>query len=666
MLFICGSCVFMNKSKLMKSSIQEYEFAETQQELVYILLSVAADLILFSASLLLGVRWNTSHVFGWIAGALLLYLLCWWRPLEEDDDEKVRLPLWGFVILQLLALFLRGGILAALLESAGLSPFAGMLPAVASSLLVVLVGIRLWLFQKEQDEIFVWNKPLALAIMSYAIVLRLVYSFSFELLHEEAYYWNYGMHLDISYLDHPPMVGWLIWFFTSLFGHTEFVVRLSSLLCWLVAAYYAYALTKKIYDEATAFRAFLLASILPLFFGTALVITPDAPLVACWAGVLYYLYLAVIEERCWSWIGVGVLIGLGLLSKYTIALLGLSLVVFLLYDRDSRKWFLRPEPYLGLVICLALFSPVIIWNLRQDWASFGFQSTGRLSGDFDFALPELLGSALILLTPTGFLAVCAAVLSKKWIHPEPVQAKRAKATRFLLTTTLLPFGIFFFLSLFRLSKLNWTAPIWLGALPMIAFFMVKRPASAEPGSWREALPLKIASAWRPTLIATLFVYGVILHYSVLGFPGVPYHSKLVGIGIPDFAAQVAQIEETYEREHGPKPFITCMDSDRLAGWIAFYRIKAAGPEGKAKAAEFIRNATGGHLFEVDSHMYRFWHPIESYDKERPLLIVTARQDYLEKDQVWAHVAPLSEMQEFTAYKNGKPTTPFYYQFAKMH
>ena len=35
---------------------------------------------------------------------------------------------------------------------------------------------------------------------------------------EETYYWNYSRHLDIGYLDHPPMVGWLIWLGTAVFG----------------------------------------------------------------------------------------------------------------------------------------------------------------------------------------------------------------------------------------------------------------------------------------------------------------------------------------------------------------------------------------------------------------------------------------------------------------
>jgi len=65
-----------------------------------------------------------------------------------------------------------------------------------------------------------------------------------------------------------------------------------------------------------------LVAILPIFFGFGLVMTPDAPLTACWAGALYFLYCALIHEQRHAWIGAGICLGLGMLSKYTIALLG--------------------------------------------------------------------------------------------------------------------------------------------------------------------------------------------------------------------------------------------------------------------------------------------------------------------------------------------------------
>jgi dolichol-phosphate mannosyltransferase len=51
-----------------------------------------------------------------------------------------------------------------------------------------------------------------------------------ELLPEEAYYWNYSRHLDIGYLDHPPMVAWLIRLGTMVFGQNEFGVRIGTAL----------------------------------------------------------------------------------------------------------------------------------------------------------------------------------------------------------------------------------------------------------------------------------------------------------------------------------------------------------------------------------------------------------------------------------------------------
>jgi hypothetical protein len=154
-----------------------------------------------------------------------------------------------------------------------------------------------------------------------------------------------------------------------------------------------------------------------------------------------------------------------------------------------------------------------------------------------------------------------------------------------------------------------------------------------------------------------------LHYTVLGFPAVPYPRNLQGIGIADLARQVDLLESDYERQHGQKPFIVCMDSDRLAGWIAFYRAKMVRPGNESQVMEFVRNTTGGHLFLRNSHMYRFWHPIETYDKERPLLIIAVKHHYLLKDQVLARIRPLTEIEERFLQKHGKPTTPFFYQFA---
>ena len=69
----------------------------------------------------------------------------------------------------------------------------------------------------------------ALLAIAYLLVLRLVYLGQVELMPQEAYYWNYAQHLDIGYLDHPPLVAWLVAASLAL-GGGEFFVRLPAVL----------------------------------------------------------------------------------------------------------------------------------------------------------------------------------------------------------------------------------------------------------------------------------------------------------------------------------------------------------------------------------------------------------------------------------------------------
>ena len=50
---------------------------------------------------------------------------------------------------------------------------------------------------------------------------------------QEAYYWTYAQHPDLAYFDHPPIVAWLIWIGTHVFGDGSIGIRLGSWLCGL-------------------------------------------------------------------------------------------------------------------------------------------------------------------------------------------------------------------------------------------------------------------------------------------------------------------------------------------------------------------------------------------------------------------------------------------------
>jgi dolichol-phosphate mannosyltransferase len=564
------------------------------------------------------------------------------------------------VLVWVLACFPRAGLLASLGQEAYFPPMEAF-PAVCLSAMLLTVGSALMRFDGRVYPGPVWaGRGAAILATAYAILLRWAFVGGTELLHEEAYYWNYAQHLDIGYLDHPPVVAWLIHAGTSLFGDTELGVRAGAYLCWFVAAFFCYRLTRRIFDRGAALRAVMLVAVLPIFFGAGLLMTPDAPLVACWSGLLYFLYRALVDERPSAWIGAGICLGVGLLSKYTIALLAPAALLYMLADRRARHWFLRPEPYLAAVVAGVLFSPVILWNYQHDWASFVFQGTRRLSAAMEFSTHELIGSILLLLSPTGVLAALSALRQLRGMPPassEPAPGSiDQRQALFAWIFVLAPLSVFVLFSLSKEVKLNWAGPLWLALIPFMARYMV---ASGSTGRWQAGL----RRAWPITITAVLLLYGIALQYFALGLPGVPYPLGIPAVGRRELGRQVELLEDQIEARTGVEPLVVGMDKYETASLLAFYRPETDIGEDLAATRESVRSTAGNHLFGGKGLMYSYWFPAGNV-KERVMILVSPKRNLLENPAIRQRVREAGDIQEMTAHKNGKPAARYYYSIVK--
>jgi dolichol-phosphate mannosyltransferase len=398
----------------------------------------------------------------------------------------------------------------------------------------------------------------------------------------------------------------------------------------------------------------VLAQTLPFFFLTGFLMTPDAPLTAAWSGMLYFVYRALVKDQAQAWWAAGVCLGLGLLSKYTIVLLGCSVLLFMVIDPRSRRWFKHVEPYAAVLLAAIIFSPVIAWNARNDFASFAFQTSRRLADRPQFALFKLLGSVLALVTPTGAVAVAWELL-RSGALASGAQADGAQATfeaqqrrgrRFIQVTVLTPLAVFALFSLRHEVKLDWTGAPWVASLPVLAAGIV------QP---LHRMGRSIARAWAPTVIVVLLLYGAGLYYLTIGIPGVGYgrHAELVPVGWRELGRDVGAIAADIGGRTGTDPLIVGMDRYAIASELTFYLPDRAGA---------VSETTSGHLFGQVGLMYERWFPT-ARQGGRQLLLIAWSPAELSDQALKDRVERLAPIQQGVLSRDKHLIRPFFYRVA---
>ena len=436
-------------------------------------------------------------------------------------------------------------------------------------------------------------------------LLRLFFMYHADLLVEEAYYWNYARHLDFSYLDHPPMVALLVKTGTLLFGNQEWGVRFATFPCWLLTMYFCFKLANRMYQGAGLYAIFLL-SILPFFFIHSLIITPDIPLILSWSASLYFLYLAVVCEEKYAWYWAGIWLGLGLLSKYTIVLIGAASFCYLILIPSARKWFLKKEPYLAAMLSIILFTPVLYWNATHEWASFVFQSTRRFQAQDKFSTHLALALLFLFLTPAGIVAAWKLFTNSL---DSPLN-NSTKTQSFIRIYTAVPLGFFIIFSLFHTVKLNWMGPALLAIIPWLAILLSKNTS---------LLGVSSRKSWALTAIVTGICYAALLLCIATGKPKV-IHQALFNRLMPwdTITQDVHRIANAYAKEHQTKPVIVPLDLYNIGSELAFYQQKQLDN----KKITSVYNIVGAHIFGSSSLMYQYWGGEEDIQKN-PILLISA-------------------------------------------
>jgi 4-amino-4-deoxy-L-arabinose transferase-like glycosyltransferase len=285
---------------------------------------------------------------------------------------------------------------------------------------------------------------------------------------DEAQYWLWAQEPAFGYFSKPPMVAWLIGATTAVCGDGEACVRAGSPLLHGAAALAVWRLAHDIGGARLGLWAGTVYLTLPGIGFSALLISTDVPLLACWCVALLALWrLSQGAGMGWAVAG-GLAAGFGLLSKYAMAYLLLCTVVWALLAPGAARRIGLARAAVLLAVALALLLPNLAWNLLNDFPTLRHTAAnanlgGQLLRPDRFA--AFVGGQALLLGPILFvaLALCVARLRR------PL----GEAQAFLLAFGLPVLAIILVQALLSRAHANWAAVSYPAIAILLAQWLLR-------------------------------------------------------------------------------------------------------------------------------------------------------------------------------------------------
>ena len=304
--------------------------------------------------------------------------------------------------------------------------------------------------------------------------VHLLMAGSIELSTDEAHYALYASHLDWSYFDHPPLVGWVQWPFYLLNG-SDVAMRIVPMVCWLITAWMLVKLghdffPNQIPPRVAGVRLDLIlysAALIPNLLGIAVV--PDTLLTVLGCGVMSVTWkiLSLEKPKILDFAILGVLLGLSGLAKYTAVFFAIS-VCILIALKYSWRLIKNPGAWVALVIAVVVISPVFIWNYTHDWISFKYQMH-HASGASEKSVQHALRYFLVLcFCYSLFLPLFVFILFRKFSFRELLSGVQSPAW-VTLTFCVPSFFLWIYLAAGGNTLPHWAMPCIVMMIPYVSY-----------------------------------------------------------------------------------------------------------------------------------------------------------------------------------------------------
>ena len=205
------------------------------------------------------------------------------------------------------------------------------------------------------------------AIALAKLIFHIYFNNQYGYFRDEFDYLSCADHLQWGYVDQPPLIPFLVHFCRAILGDSLRSIRFIPALASSLLVVQSAVLAREFGGRAYALLLTAICVVIaPQYLSNGSLLTTNCLEPNLWIGCVYFALLAIKRDDPRYWLWFGVIAGIGMQEKYSIAVLGLGIVVGLLLT-ENRRVFLNRWIWIGGGAAFLIFLPNILWNIHYHW-----------------------------------------------------------------------------------------------------------------------------------------------------------------------------------------------------------------------------------------------------------------------------------------------------------